>query len=135
MNDTKVNFTLDDVVAKVREVAAERPTYVYDNGTGGELSSCFYRHGADRSEPGCIVGQALDRLGYVVPEDLEGRDSYTILNEALGTHFESWESPANPAGAKWIRGVQFQQDAGKPWGVAVEYADAYTLAYGGMVPA
>jgi hypothetical protein len=113
MSDTKVNFTLDDVVAKVREVAAERPTYVYDNGTGGELSSCFYRHGADRSEPGCIVGQALDRLGYVVPELWEGTNASSLLQSIFP------EVDRVDSRIFWVRSVQSAQDGGMSWADAV----------------
>jgi hypothetical protein len=113
-----VNFTLDDVVAKVREVAAERPTYVYNNeGMSGYTSSCFYRHGENRDRPGCIVGQALDRLGYVVPEMMEGSHATFVLHEIFGGPSDSEDR------VRWVRNVQRAQDDGKTWAEAVEKAD------------
>jgi hypothetical protein len=116
-----VNFTLDDVVAKVREVAAERPTYVYNNeGMSEYTSSCFYRHGENRDRPGCIVGQALDRLGYVVPTVMEGSHATSVLHEIFGVPSDS----EIEAKVRWVRNVQRAQDAGRSWAQAVKRADS-----------
>jgi hypothetical protein len=131
MSDT-VTFTPSDVVAKMRELAAERPDYVYDNeGMGNSMdgfspTSCFYRHGEDRERAGCIVGQALDRLGYVVPEELEGSTSTYVLNYIFGAGTATQEGMAD---IRWVRDVQSQQDIGSTWGKAVAHADAVAESY------
>jgi hypothetical protein len=120
-----VNFTLDDVVAKVREVAAERPTYVYNNeGMSEYSSSCFYRHGEYGERPGCIVGQALDRLGYVVPEVDEGTNAGVVL----GGLFDLSDDD-NGLKANWVWKVQKEQDGGKSWGDAILEADSYARLF------
>ena len=111
-----VPFTLDDVVSKVREVAAERPDFVYSS---PNPDNCLYRHGENREEPGCIIGQALDRLGYVVPQAWEGSNA-----EALMDHIYDL-SQHDDVRASWLRYVQGEQDRAKPWGEAVSEADRY----------
>lgn len=112
-----MDFTLDDVVSKVREVAAERPDFVYQSLQTDPLGfniRCFYRHG---EKPGCIIGQALDRLDYVVPSSLEGENVYRVLDHLFG-------EPQADDRANWLRFVQARQDGGSTWGEAVQYADS-----------
>ena len=47
------NFTLADLARTLREVAAERPDYIYEPPVGG--SDCWYLHD---NGPGCIFGHA-----------------------------------------------------------------------------
>ena len=109
-------LTVEAVAAKVRELAAERPGFVYEMSG----SACLYVHRdpntLERIEgQGCIVGQACAALGWVIPVELE-KKSVGVVLDVVGRDVN------NEAGG-WLDFVQGQQDSGHPWGVAVENAD------------
>lgn len=123
---SEFTFTVDDVMAQVRALAAERPDYVYRPVAPGAL--CSYVTGQDGQ--GCIVGQALMRLGVpkerlaaseadegtAVPADELLQDLLDLDTAAMAT---------NEVG--WIMSVQTGQDSGETWGKAVAYATVHEL--------
>lgn len=121
------NFTVADVVTEVRKLAAERPDFNYKAQPGlepSDMGGCSYV-GRDRYDPegeGCIIGQALARLG-VNHDDLverEGNLASTAIQRLLGqvvTDVDDFDED------RWLDAVQGNQDAAHPWGIAVANAD------------
>lgn len=114
-------FTAEDVVAQVRNLAAERPGYVY---SPGEYESCSYVTGEDGQ--GCIIGQAVQRLGVPAEllEALEDKAAGGLGVKSLLSTLLGDEEAFSPAGS-WLASVQARQDASAPWGAAVATTDTY----------
>jgi hypothetical protein len=120
MDTLTPTFTIAELEAKIREIAAEQPDYVYAK--AGGLNSCFY----SKSDKGvgngcrCIVGEALFRLG-VNQQTLERFDgsekmltgAYRLLKKVFG--FAEFSG--------FVPRVQSLQDKGHRWGEAVRIAD------------
>jgi hypothetical protein len=108
---------VDRLVAAVREVAAEKPDFVYDAPYGG----CVYV--ADK-QPSCIVGQAAWRLGLIdatfEKDDGINMSGVTTFLRELGADLGDDETLY---GREFLDTVQVKQDEGVPWGDAVEIAD------------
>lgn len=120
---TVSNITAGDVRAKIKELAAERPTYTYVKPKGAQF--CLYVHedssGAPIKGEGCIVGQALVALGV---------DPNTLVDvfmdaESLLYDFGINDNSESGTDAEWVEKAQSAQDFGKEWAVAVEAADEY----------
>jgi hypothetical protein len=117
-------FTAADVVAKIREVAAETPDRVYERETGS--GKCLY--GRDKSGSGdghrCIVGEALFRLGVTQAhlEVVDGRlavpGAYQLLTHEFNLPLEAEFE------LKFADEVQSCQDGGLTWAEAVAMQDA-----------
>lgn len=111
-----VNFTLADLARTLREVAAERPEFVYRNVDDPSSNRCLYFH--SDGEPGCIFGVALHRLGVAREEFGESMNiSYYLAQWFGGTEFDEAYYPFN--------NVQRSQDNGYTWGEAVRALDLY----------
>lgn len=117
------NFTVADVVAKVRELAAANPTFEYRSHERQVAlpasPTCSYL--PDEWNPlGCIVGAALRSLG--VPEDVlrshEGLGAGPMLSALFGDRVDHVVDD-------WFTVLQQAQDTGHPWGEAVATADEY----------
>lgn len=115
---------IDQVIAKVREIAAARPDFIYialrwgtDSAGPGEPNGCKYMHG---DQPGCIFGQALTALGVspgkLREHDRNGHNIYAVFGSP------SVLSPEY-ADVAWCSRVQRAQDRGNAWGEAVKYGD------------
>jgi hypothetical protein len=106
------------VIKEVRRLASENPDYVYTNNKDENgRTICLYLASAD--QPGCIFGQALTRLGVVIPIDLEGR-SIDFIFWRIGRI----ELPgADSALVDWCSEVQRGQDSGLAWAKAIHGAD------------
>jgi len=119
------DFTVTDVVAKIRSLAAARPEFTYDPPENLPVSgpTCHYVHETNAElVGGCIVGKALLSLGVdaVTLHEYDGgtgANGSTVIIETLG---EVIDRPS----LDWIDSVQNQQDNGKEWQQAVDYADA-----------
>lgn len=124
-------ITPEKVIAEIRTLAQERPDFVYidqryEYETEEEREEGFhacgyagYTAGSTLGE-GCIVGQALSRLG-VDEETLLYHDGASG-NNVVARLSDDWASPANSDAYRWIKMVQRQQDDGSAWGDAVSYA-------------
>lgn len=111
-----------DLIAAVRQVAIEQPTYVYDPDP-----DCVYRE--ETGEPSCLIGHALKRIGQLDLISVETRMSpgasiattRNLMNVSqllydLGLQFTE-------AQKRWLTRVQSQQDERTAWGDAVNNAD------------
>lgn len=107
-------ITVNDVIAEVRKLAAEKPDNTYTRPGGKQ---CCYDAGVcTDGSVGCIFGQALARLGH------PASGTYTI-NSILFNREQLGLARDRPAGL-WCSYVQDWQDEGFTWARAVEYADA-----------
>lgn len=98
-------IVFDDAVQALKELAAERPDYVY------ERDLCVYTH--ENGEPGCIVGHVLDRLGLPRPGFDESRNTQGI--RMLGFDMDDRTR-------RLLEDAQEYQDDRETWGAAVEIA-------------
>ena len=102
-----------NLVQTVRKLAADYPDAVYQ----GTDRGCFYTIGECGPGNGCIVGQALQKLGY----ELEGFDEQKGVG--IGILIARLEIPCSCQDKDWLIFVQDYQDMGKPWKEAVKLAD------------
>jgi hypothetical protein len=129
-----IDIDLDKAKALVDECIAERGAeYVYEK----EGSSCKYVHGVDESiedewgdtvenftnaTPGCLVGAVLHKAG--IPLDKMGtysrndEGSYDLIEHLTSDELVTVSQEAN----NFLGNVQSSQDAGAPWGQAMEAA-------------
>ena len=122
------NFTVQDVVREVRKLAQERPHFNYRDQLHADSAGCSYL-GASMYTPGegegCIMGQALQRLGVSREELLlhEGRSASQAIGDLtlLGSDVNYWVNVA-----RWLDHVQTKQDTGFTWQEAVAGGDWYT---------
>jgi hypothetical protein len=117
-------FTWEALETEVVSLATAEPDYIDPLSVKG--APCQYQsHGTYR---GCIVGQALTKLG-VTSEELTRveRLSPTHVDFAavFGLPFEREGGPRNVnLTARRITSIQGGQDTGEPWGHALEMAQA-----------
>jgi len=97
----------------IREIAAERPDFIYLRGRTGEDGDHApgYLYGLSKDKHGiesrCIIGEGLYRLGWDASKSNAFADSVLLL---LGFSANT---------ASWALKVQTRQDSGMPWGEAV----------------
>lgn len=121
------NITIENVVAEVRKLASEQPDFNYMSQSPDQSDTgCSYLGAVIGVEggQGCIVGQALTRLGVpaVVLREHEGsgaRHVIAALRETAGAYMTEAEHVL----AYWLGNVQAHQDRGDPWAEAVALAD------------
>lgn len=129
-----LNLDLKKAQELVAECIAERgEDYVYEKQSG----SCMYVHNIEaawepereeyeddftNATPGCLVGMALKKGG--VPLETMGsgvqndNGSYDLLNHLQAHGFVTFTDTASG----FLANAQASQDAGAPWGLAVEAA-------------
>ena len=106
------NLTVGEFLHTLRQVVAEKGTnYVYPESDITD-SGCRYRVDG---RPSCLIGHALDRLGHVVPPELEAKSAAFVLDR-LGVSQAAVGRVADMA--------QLVQDEGHTWGEALETAEA-----------
>jgi hypothetical protein len=110
--------TYDDVITAVRELAAEKPDFVYTPDAG----ACLYVHpNSDGTiSPGCLIGQAFQRVG--VPNEVLLR--YNDRNIELVANAGEITDVANIK-IGWLTRIQWYQDNSKTWAYAVQQADTW----------
>ena len=112
------NFTGQDVVSTVRDIANEYPEFVYEapSELGGQ---CLYAHSSENGyTPGCLMGQALYRLGV----DLSALQPYE--GEGIEEVLEHLNISSDSDSRLWLSEVQTAQDESVPWGLAVNPVDS-----------
>jgi hypothetical protein len=115
-------FTQQDIIDKVREIAAAEPdtVYVYLPGQG----ACTYTPGV-RGAQRCLIGRALSALG--VPDiffmncNMENYSKIVSCLVGAGYLPETWGASLEPD--EWLIRAQFMQDSGVNWGRAVRMVD------------
>lgn len=129
---SKYNFTAEELLAEVLKLAEERPNFNYKNQLGAVWQGhvgCFYTAGPSNGDgEGCIVGQALMRLG-VDQCDLSPHEG----KRASDVYYGLTERPRREATGAWvvdsgevgtlrkINLIQIGQDRGLSWGEALHY--------------
>lgn len=119
---------LQDLIKTVREIAESNPNRVYYSTSG----CCSYVTSDDRPEEGCLVGEALMRLG--VPREFLSKteeiyagypDIYRLLEDGLLADHLRYDlnSEADGDRASWLLSVQEFQDDGSMWEMSVYFAD------------
>lgn len=120
------NFTIDDVVTEIKKLAQERPDFNYltqpmEDSTLRTLrtSNCSYISASRNVQDGegCIVGQALTRLGVSRNElvSFEGQPASTVLRRLVPDY-----DIKDVSKVVWINDVQERQDNGADWGLCVD---------------
>lgn len=103
-----------DVIAKVRELAAEKPDFVYESPSGVRGCCVNWVEEDGKKIGSCLIGQALFALGAGdIISDMAGVDElYDYGDEDIGLEVD------------WLTVVQSAQDNKRPWGQAIEIADS-----------
>jgi hypothetical protein len=104
------------VEAQVLLLGHEQPDYVYKN--AGTAGTCKYNGPAvnhmgktvGNPSKGCIIGQALQRLGWTDEVEMNKMCAISSLFLQLGI----------PERSLFLSLVQNAQDVGVPWGKAIE---------------
>jgi len=124
------SYTLFDLADAVREVAAERPDFVYKRRDyPNHRQVCVYT--TPDGVPDCIIGVALAKVGDAVPAWDCSRDYRCNEDRELGSvGGRSWRQYWDTDEAeldvlKWLTSVQARQDSETPWQQAVELSDSY----------
>lgn len=109
------------IIAAVREAAAERPDHVY---VRAPLGRCQYVDRNGEIHPGCLVGHGFWRRGLIGPSFIDASTN------RLGVDVLMSDLHLDPSAAQgiWLNCVQAYQDGGYTWGNAVSSADAEALA-------
>lgn len=114
------------IITKMRELAAERPDFVYempevpageDVQSSAPADTCLY-YDPYADAPSCIVGQALFALGYETSADDEGDAGSEVVARVM----HDQEGLSSEEG-DWIDSVQGSQDNGERWIDAIAQAD------------
>lgn len=117
--------TVNDVIAEVRKLAEEMPDFVYtpdiDAVKGkGSANGCSYIVGGCSNYPdcrGCIMGQALRRLGLSVPDNRDDLNVCKLLRHLFIIEGHTYSTE------RWLMTVQSKQDLGRTWSECVQGAD------------
>ena len=120
--------TLDDMIAKVRQISSEQPDRVYAATHDGQPSTaCFYEPHLqiDGSVIRCIMGEMLHRCGFPDPKDESGGVCGWYIGHLLDCPEYGLE--LNPRivdkRVQWLSIVQQCQDRGLRWSLCVKKAD------------
>ncbi len=128
------NFSITDLIGKVRDIALEHPMTIYERdepGYPGEKTWCSYVSGHSSGVgDGCMFGQIL-------PWDFVELDAQADIEEVLKDHLELPEAqthsheldddgdPIPSQEMDWLSDVQRNQDHGFTWARAVKEADIH----------
>lgn len=110
------------VIEKVREIAAQNPDYVYQRPSF--TSCCCYCSSHSDPNQGCLIGRAILAVRPDLREDLleidkkaEAFNSFHLL-EKIHKELDLTKQEVT-----WLNAVQFFQDTGITWSMAVAEAD------------
>ncbi len=108
-------FTVEELVAKVREIAKSRPDTIYY----GTEQGCEYNAGlCSDGSIGCLFGQAMKELGETYLEYGGFIDSVLCRRDNLNI------AKHGDVKVSWCLKVQNNQDSGTDWGTCIKSADA-----------
>ncbi len=124
----KANFTINQLIQKVRDLANENPDYVYQKieinkfqsafGLSAQ-GSCSYvkSNNPGNEDKGCLLGQAILSLQPDLKSELEIPYSISTILSGIGLG-------GNQYARKWCVAVQQYQDNKRTWEQSVNYADS-----------
>jgi hypothetical protein len=120
-----------DLLQSIREIATEKSDYVYSEGYG----QCYYHKGPNEGCTGCIVGRAMQKIGwdwrkskeymsYAVGGCVNGYDGFSVhrYDFVRDLHDQKLYVGQNFSDKviKIVVKVQKLQDNGSPWGELLE---------------
>lgn len=123
-------FTLQELELKIRELAEEKPDFVYISTSAyHDPGACKYTSGQNCG--GCIMGQAIIALQPELIDLLRHCDLFygVSIADVLHQLFHDWFIGRGLYALRWFKEVQSNQDKKMRWKEAVKNAD-YALAYG-----
>lgn len=106
---------VEDVNRELRILMTESPDYVYRSKSESTIATgCSYVNGPNPGCKGCIIGQAMQRLGVPIDDQnlVDGRTVRHLLTK-VGVNVST----------RWIR-IQSDQDCGESWGSLLKYLPA-----------
>lgn len=113
------------LISAVRELAAERPDFVYPAREIHAGPLCYYT--TEEGAGDCIIGCAMERIGQPLPtQPRNGNSNCDLLNGPVSE--PSWERALDNITEfefGWLWRVQSKQDSGKSWSTAVREADTW----------
>lgn len=128
MTNAPYKIDAEELKQEVFKVAAERTEFVYADQPGVDTQQCSYvatTIGGTEGE-GCIVGQALERLG--VPKDALREWESARVEDGLNTgvyallmdiELVEVSGDDDREVSSELGRIQGRQDRGQPWGLAV----------------
>lgn len=102
---------IDSFRYQLVKLGAENPDFVYNP----NQQMCHYNSGAENGPEckGCIIGQALQNMGWNDPDELANKSTVDdLFNSLIRSDFMSEDSVFNA--------VQNYQDSGFTWGKAIQ---------------
>ncbi len=111
-------ITVEALIRRVRELAREKPDFIYPKNVTSEGPSCVYNAHED-GRPPCIFGQAFIDLGEPVDEP---------SGEAAGAIWSVCHVKGIAHTQRqryWMVEMQSAQDCKIPWGEAMRQADTW----------
>lgn len=106
------------LISAVRAHAAEKPDHIYKSPYGH--GTCVYVYDGC---PSCLIGQALWDLG-LIDASFAGTAGNHVPFFSVVDHLGL---VLDPDERKWLREVQYHQDARHSWGEAVAKADKFMI--------
>lgn len=130
MTDTTEKPTLAMLIQEVKKLATGYPDFVYEPDHNIEEredatntnSGCSNVHGGCGKYPdmcGCIIGQAVKRLGIHIDESFR----FSPVGVLTSQYCKEIDSLDEHELLQWLQVVQSSQDAGLPWSDCVKEAD------------
>jgi hypothetical protein len=113
----------EKLIQAVREIAAERPDFVYPAQSRSDGPTCYYT--TEDGSPDCIIGHAMARIGQALPAQRR-RDwnECHLLNYSVREGGWPYVLNTTQENLLWLGWVQHYQDSGYTWAAAVESADS-----------
>lgn len=123
------SITFDQLDAKVRELVAANPDYVYPRNSleGIHYGRCVYN--ATEKQPSCIFGRAFTELGFPIPEEYEGTSIGPIMQDVLADADTLISDASGGWALLWADKMQSSQDNGYPWSEALRKADEFKAKF------
>lgn len=122
----KANFTIEQLIQKVRDLAEQNPDFVYCQIVKEKEKNfgCYYATSGNDPDKGCIFGQAILDLQPDLKDNLikiDNNFSVPRIKELL----EEFKVDFTQNQVRWCNAVQNQQDECKKWKIAVEIANRH----------
>lgn len=104
------------LIKYVRAHAAEKPDFVYNTGLAPDAPGCVYVYDGCAS---CLIGQALWDAGLIDASFEQNPTNHC----PVGSLVDALQLSIDGVEQRWLRTVQYYQDARYTWGDAVRLAD------------
>lgn len=124
--NTDKKITEQMLIDSLYEIVAKNPDYVYDD----RDSEGFCRYFNDEGAPSCVVGHVIAQHG-ITAEQIE----HVKYSGAAAVIRVTTEALLSARGVTLFSSVQAWQDAGTPWGEALENAETLAKQGSGSINA